>query len=55
MLDPHRLDRVHVVNVRMKDKSFVVVLSDGSEVDWDLWNRTPQDERWCQDIPYHRR
>lgn len=48
MKDPNRLNRVHVVNVRMKDNKFIVILSDNSEVDWNMWIRLSQQERWNQ-------
>lgn len=38
MLDPNRLNRVHVVNVRHdRQMGFFVVLSDGSEMTWPEW------------------
>jgi hypothetical protein len=49
MNDPNRLKRIHVVNVRAKgiDK-FVVILSDGSDVPWEVWIGMSQAERWNQ-------
>ena len=35
MLDPDRLARVHVVNVRGKDGKYLVVLSDDSTMSWE--------------------
>ena len=45
MIDPNRLNRVHVVTVRAKGNGYVVVLSDGSEISWDSWIRLSEDER----------
>jgi hypothetical protein len=48
MIDPNREKRVHVKNVRLKNNKYVVVLSDDSEVDWDIWITMTQYERWNQ-------
>lgn len=38
MPDPHRLDRAHVVGVRMdRSGTFVVACSDGIDLTWDEW------------------
>lgn len=45
MIDLQRTERVHVVNVRMKGNAYVIILSDGSEVTWDLWCSMSEKER----------
>lgn len=36
LLDPNRLNRVHVVGVRNIKEKWFVILSDGSELPWGL-------------------
>lgn len=45
-LDPNRLNRVHVDNVRVIDGKYYVMLSDGDRVLWDQWINLTQKERW---------
>ena len=40
-----RLNRVHVANVRGLKDRYVVVLSDGTSVDWDQWVSMDDDDR----------
>jgi hypothetical protein len=44
----NRLDRIHVVNVRSRKDRFYVVLSDSSEVQWDIWIKMSEEERFSQ-------
>jgi len=37
MIDPNRLNRVHVVTVRNIDGKYHLVLSDGSMMTWHHW------------------
>ena len=37
MIDPNRLNRVHVVDVKLRNRNFYVYLSDGSDILWDVW------------------
>lgn len=45
LLDPNRLNRVHVKTVRAKGNDYVVVLSDNSEVGWNTWIGLSAQER----------
>jgi len=37
LLDPNRLNRVHVVNGRLKDGHATLILSDRSIMTWEEW------------------
>lgn len=43
MIDPNRLNRVHVVNVRQKGDKFYIILSDGSEIEWSTYVKNGPD------------
>lgn len=43
MIDPNRLNRVHVVSVRMKGDKFYIILSDTSEVEWSVYAKNGAD------------
>lgn len=48
LFDPDREKRTHVVNVRSDGKRWLIVLSDNSEVEWDVWCSMSQAERRSQ-------
>jgi hypothetical protein len=46
MLDPNRLNRVHVVDVKCIENKYYVFLSDNTKVLWDHWITYDRKERW---------
>ena len=45
-VDSTRLSRVHVITVRGRNDIYNVILSDGSEVLWEVWTNLTESERW---------
>lgn len=43
--DSNRLNRIHVVNVRLVKDFYYVVLSDNSQFEWKEWNTMSEKDR----------